>query len=457
MKNIEIDFQFASQAKEALASAHEIASSYKTPTHLTHPTHPIFSPVKLFAKIQNAYQNLYHQSGKGNEFLGWVNLPLQIQKEELQSMQKKAEYLQKNSEIFVCLGIGGSYLGARAVIEALKPQLSLRKEGVPRIIYAGHHLSEDYMSELLELLDHHDYSLCVISKSGTTTEPAIAFRLLRNHLEKKYGRKQAGERIVAITDASKGALKQLADKEGYTTYVVPDNVGGRYSILTPVGLFPLAVEGIQLEELIKGAISMQNTVNQEIPNFKTNPCLQYVWYRQFFYQQDKKIELMVHYDPRLFYFSEWWKQLYGESEGKNHKGLFPCNAGFTTDLHSLGQYIQEGERLFIETVLSIEEPNTHLEIPIDKENLDGMNFVAGKRISYVNAKAEEGTCMAHAQKGGVPVLRIKIPRLNEFYIGQLIYFFEFACGVSGYTLDINPFDQPGVEAYKKNMFQLLGK
>ena len=408
--------------------------------------------------VSQAYNTLLQGNGKGNDFLGWIRLPEEIQAETLEDISAKAEEFRKKSELFICIGIGGSYLGTRAIIEALKPQLSDRMPGAPAVIYAGHQLNQDYMNELLALLDKHEYTVCVISKSGTTTEPAIAFRLIREHLTAKYGKAEAGKRIAAITDRQKGALRTLADTEGFPSYVVPDNIGGRFSVLSPVGLFPLAVAGIDIKSLIKGAADMQKRLTAPALDWEKNIAAQYALFRQYQYvQQHKKVELLVNFDSRFHFLSEWWKQLYGESEGKEGKGLFPSNAGFTTDLHSLGQYIQEGERLFFETVLSLENQHTRLQIPSDGENLDGMNFVAGKEMAYVNRKAEEGTILAHARQGNVPVLRISVPRLNAFHIGQLIYFFEFACGLSGYSMDVNPFDQPGVEAYKKNMFRLLGK
>ncbi len=419
-------------------------------------TSPALSEQK--AAVSRAYETLLQGTGKGNEFLGWIRLPGEIEEKALNEMLAKAEEFRKKSELFVCIGIGGSYLGTRAIIEALKPQLSDRMPDAPAVIYAGHHLNQDYMNELLALLDKHDYTVCVISKSGTTTEPAIAFRLIREHLVSKYGKAEACQRIAAITDRQKGALRTLADSEGLTTYEVPDNIGGRFSVLSPVGLFPLAVAGIDIKFLIKGAADMQKNLATPALDWQQNIAAQYALFRQYQYvKQGKKVELLVNFDARFHFLSEWWKQLYGESEGKEGKGIFPSNAGFTTDLHSLGQYIQEGERLFFETVLSLENPHTQLQIPQDGQNLDGMNFVAGKEISYVNKKAEEGTMLAHSEQGNVPVLRIRIPRLNAFHIGQLIYFFEFACGLSGYAMNVNPFDQPGVEAYKKNMFRLLGK
>ncbi|MEG1573192.1 MAG: glucose-6-phosphate isomerase [Bacteroidales bacterium] len=407
--------------------------------------------------MQKAYQELVHQTGKGKEYLGWLHLPSQIDPKLLAEIEADAQRIQKIAKIFIVIGIGGSYLGARAVIEALHSQMPLLEtpQKAPLVLYAGHQLSEDYLVELLALLDKHDYALTIISKSGTTTEPAVAFRILKNHLEQKYGKAQARERIIAITDKEKGALKQLANEEGYKTYVVPDEVGGRYSVLTPVGLLPIAVAGFDIRALIEGANTMRTELLSSSQAEK-NLAMQYACLRTIFYEAGKKIELMVNYEPRLFFFTEWWKQLYGESEGKEGKGLFPAGVSFTSDLHSMGQYIQEGPKHLFETVLSINSPHLSLEVPHDKANLDGMNFVSGQRLSYINAKAQEATCLAH-QGGGVPTIRICVPSLNEFYLGQLIYFYEFACGLSAYHLGVNPFDQPGVEAYKKNMFRLLGK
>lgn len=443
MNNIRLDFTYGLESGRMLQNLLEKKDSVAT---------------EIKESVEKAYRTLLDGNGAGNDFLGWVRLPREIPVQDLNDIQAKADEFKKKAELFVCIGIGGSYLGTRAVVEALKPQLGDRIEGCPKVIYAGHHLGQDYMAELLELLDRKDYTLCVISKSGTTTEPAIAFRLLRNHLEKKYGKKEACQRIVAITDQSKGALRTLANEEGYTTYVVPDNIGGRYSVLSPVGLFPLAVAGVDIKALVEGAAQMQDLLATPSLDWNENIAAQYALFRQLQYQESgKKVELLVNFEPRFYYLSEWWKQLYGESEGKQGKGLYPSNAGFTTDLHSLGQYIQDGERLFFESVLSVESQHRSLLIPQEERNLDGMNFVAGKEMAYVNQKAEEGTLLAHSEQGKVPVLRICVPGLNARYIGQLIYFFEFACGLSGYSMNVNPFDQPGVEAYKKNMFRLLGK
>ncbi|GHS85560.1 glucose-6-phosphate isomerase [Bacteroidia bacterium] len=410
----------------------------------------------LEPKLKVAQQDLIQKTGKGNDFLGWVTLPNEIDEALLADIEETAQRIRRKAKVFIVIGIGGSYLGARAVIEALQSPFAGHTDTTnPQIVYAGHQLSEDYLYELLQWLDHTDYALTVISKSGTTTEPAVAFRILKNHLEKKYGKAEAKERIIAITDKARGALKTLATKEGYKTYVVPDDVGGRYSVLTPVGLLPIAVAGCDIRQLVAGAQAMSLTATKD-ETVATNPCMRYAAIRNVLYAQNKNTEILVNYDPRLTYFSEWWKQLYGESEGKEHKGIFPASVNNTSDLHSMGQYIQEGERRLFETVLSVETNHHTLEIPTDAENLDGMNFVAGKRLGYVNQMAQLGTIMAHTE-GGVPNTVIGIPELNEHAIGQLIYFFEFACGLSGYLLDVNPFDQPGVEAYKKNMFKLLGK
>ncbi|MCL2027202.1 MAG: glucose-6-phosphate isomerase [Bacteroidales bacterium] len=407
--------------------------------------------------LQQAQQDLIHKTGKGNDFLGWVTLPDEIDDVFLADIEATAKRLREKAKLFVVIGIGGSYLGARAVIETLQNQFaaldSERKD--PFVIYAGHQLSEDYMHELLAILDKTDYAMTVISKSGTTTEPAVAFRILKNHIEKKYGKEKAKSRIVAITDKERGALKTLATKEGYKTYIVPDDVGGRYSVLTPVGLLPIAVAGFDIRRLVKGAQDMKAIVTTET-TISENPAMHYAALRNALYQQGKKVEIMVNYDPRLYYFTEWWKQLYGESEGKEGKGIFTAGVNNTSDLHSMGQYIQEGERILFETVLSVENNREIIEIPSDFENLDGMNFLAGKRLGYVNSMAQLGTILAHID-GGVASIKISVPEISAYTIGQLIYFYEFACGLSGYLLGVNPFDQPGVEAYKRNMFKLLGK
>ncbi len=408
-------------------------------------------------EINEHYASIKNKTGKGNDFLGWVELPTQIDERLINKIEDLAESIRAKSKIFVVIGIGGSYLGARAIIEALSHSFTHLNKGDdnPIIIYAGQNISEDYTSDLLKILDDFDYSLTIISKSGTTTEPAIAFRLLKNHLENKYGKLDAKERIIAITDKERGALKQLADEEGYQTFVVPDDVGGRYSVLTPVGLLPIAVAGFDIRELINGAIKMKNHV-EDSRYINDNPVSAYAATRNALYNAGKKIEVTVNYEPKLFYLTEWWKQLYGESEGKENKGIFPAGVGFTTDLHSMGQYIQEGLRNIFETVISVEKPIQKVEVPEDEKDLDGLNYIAGKQLHEVNHMAETGTTLAHLD-GGVPNLRISIPQISENTLGQLIYFYEMACAISGYILDVNPFDQPGVEAYKKNMFALLGK
>ena len=409
---------------------------------------------ELESRVPATYETIYKKTGAGNDFLGWVNLPSEIDENLLADIEKTAADLRKKSEIFVVVGIGGSYLGARAVIEALQNHFAPLAGEKPLIVYAGHNMSEDYLHDLMAVLDKKDYSLAVISKSGTTTEPAIAFRILKQHIINKYGEQEAASRIVAITDKAKGALKQLANVKSYKTYIVPDDVGGRFSVLTPVGLLPIAVAGIDIRALVKGAVEMEKQCKAN-PN-KDNIVSQYAVARQTLYAQGLTNEIMVNYEPRLVYFSEWWKQLYGESHGKQHKGIFPASVTFSTDLHSMGQYIQDGLRNLFETVISVENSNFELRIPNESEDLDQLNYIAGKRISEVNHKAELGTVLAH-EDGGVPNLRIVIPEVSACVLGELIYFFEMACAVSGYMLDVNPFDQPGVEAYKKNMFALLGK
>jgi len=388
-----------------------------------------------------------------------VNLPTEIDEELFADIEKSASYIRAHAEVFVIIGIGGSYLGARAVIEALKHNfdfaLSHDERQKPLVLYAGQNLSQDYLSDLLDILNKRDYALTVISKSGTTTEPAVTFRILRKHLEDKYGKEGARHRIIAITDKSQGALKQLSLNEGYKTYIVPDDIGGRYSVLTPVGLLPIAVAGFDIRMLVKGAVDMQQQLAKSAL-IKENPAALYAASRNALYKNGKVVEIMVNYQPNLYYFTEWWKQLFGESEGKEGKGLFPAGVVNTTDLHSMGQYIQEGARKIFETVLSIERPQKNLKIPLEDENLDKLNFISGSEIHYVNQMAEIATAFAHVD-GEVPNLRVSIPEVTEYYLGQLIYFYEFACALSGYVLGINPFDQPGVEAYKKNMFALLGK
>ncbi len=394
-------------------------------------------------------------TGAGSDFLGWLSLPDDILP-QLDRIEKMAKHLRSVSDITVVIGIGGSYLGSRAVIEALTHSFSsLRKEKHHDIIFAGQNISEDYLSELLEILDGRNYSIVMISKSGVTTEPAIAFRILRNHLEKKVGKPAAADRIVAITDSRKGALRPLADTNGYETFVIPDNIGGRYSVLTPAGLLPVALSGIDIRMLVKGAKSME-MITRHNRNAVSNPSLLYASARNLIMRTGKTTEIMVSYIPKLHYFAEWWKQLFGESEGKDGKGIFPAAVDFTTDLHSLGQYIQDGQRIMFETVLSVKNPGRKLTIPKENDDSDQLNYLSGKRLSEVDHNAEAGTILAH-NDGNVPVLIISIPELDEYYMGQLFYLFELACAVSGYILDVNPFDQPGVEAYKKNMFALLSK
>lgn len=403
--------------------------------------------------------NIYNKTGKGNDFLGWVELPSNIDAGLLEKIERDARKMQQQSEVVVVCGIGGSYLGARAVIDALSnPFKALHEKEArktPLVLYAGHQLDEDYMAQLLALLDEKDYSVIVISKSGTTTEPAVAFRLLKAHLEQKYGEAQAAERIFAVTDATKGALKKLATEKGYATYVIPDDVGGRYSVLTPVGLLPIAVAGIDIRQLLDGAREMQKSLKEK-DQITENSAALYAVARNILYRKGKTTEILAGYTPSLNYLVEWWKQLYGESEGKEQKGIFPAGVSFTTDLHSMGQYIQDGLRNLFETVLTIESPSRTLEIPADPQDLDGLNFLAGKRLGEVNRMASLGTMMAHVD-GGVPNLEITLPRLDAQNLGMLIYFFEMACAISGYILEVNPFDQPGVEAYKNNMFALLEK
>lgn len=416
------------------------------------------SQINAKAELANKQlETLYNKTGKGNDYLGWVNLPSSISEAHLAEVEATAKKLRsKKIEILVVVGIGGSYLGAKAVVDALTDTFAhLKGSNNPHIIFAGQNIGEDYLSELRDLLANKEYAVCVISKSGTTTEPAIAFRLLKQDVETKYGKAEAAERIVAITDEKRGALRTLATAEGYQTFVIPDDVGGRYSVLTPVGLVAIACAGYDVRALIKGATDMEKATKPGTP-FTENLAAQYAVVRHELYQSGKIIEIMVNYDPKLHYFSEWWKQLYGESEGKEGKGIFPASVDFSSDLHSMGQYIQEGERKLFETVLSIAKVNNTLTIPNDEANHDGLNYLSGKRIDEVNKMAELGTRIAHVD-GGVPNMRIEVPQLSEYYLGQLIYFFEIACGISGYLLNVNPFDQPGVEAYKSNMFALLEK
>jgi glucose-6-phosphate isomerase len=409
-------------------------------------------------QVKAAQKALEDGTCPGNDFLGWLHLPSSITPEFVREIQSTADILRKNCEIIVVAGIGGSYLGARAVIEAMGNSFSwlVADKSSPVIVFAGNNIGEDYLSELTEYLKNKKFGVINISKSGTTTETALTFRLLKKQCESQRGKEDAKKVIVAITDAKKGAARAAADKEGYKTFVIPDNVGGRFSVLTPVGLLPIACAGFDILKLVEGAAVMENECGVNVP-FSENPAALYAACRNALYSQaGKKIEIMVNFQPKLHFMSEWWKQLYGESEGKENKGIFPASVDFTTDLHSMGQWIQEGERSIYETVISIEEPNKKLLFPNDEENLDGLNFLAGKRIDDVNKMAELGTQLAHVD-GGVPNMRILVPQLNEYYIGQLIYFFEIGCGISGNILGVNAFNQPGVEAYKKNMFALLNK
>lgn len=408
-------------------------------------------------KVKAAQEMLEHGTGKGNDFLGWLHLPSSITKEHLDDLKATAKVLRENCEVVIVAGIGGSYLGTRAVIEALSNSFTWLedKKKNPVIIYAGHNISEDYLFELTEFLKDKKFGVINISKSGTTTETALAFRLLKKQCEDQRGKEMAKKVIVAITDAKKGAARITADQEGYKSYIIPDNVGGRFSVLTPVGLLPIAIAGFDIDKLIAGAVEMEKTCGIDTP-FEKNPAAIYAATRNALYESGKKIEILVNFCPKLHYVNEWWKQLYGESEGKDHKGIFPAAVDFSTDLHSMGQWIQEGERTIFETVISVDKVNHKLEVPTDEANLDGLNYLAGKRVDEVNKMAELGTQLAHVD-GGVPNMRIVIPSLDEKSIGGLLYFFEIACGISGYVLGVNPFDQPGVEAYKKNMFALLNK
>ena len=410
------------------------------------------------SKVKAAQEALENGTCPGNDFLGWLHLPSSITPEFLNEVQCVADTLREKCEVIVVAGIGGSYLGARAVIEALGNAFALlvNDKQNPTILFAGNNIGEDYLSELTEYLRDKRFGVINISKSGTTTETALTFRLLKKQCELQRGKQQAKDVIVAITDAKKGAARTCADKEGYKSFIIPDNVGGRFSVLTPVGLLPIACAGFDIKALVGGAADMEKATGKKVP-FEQNIAAQYAAVRNALYNETgKKIEIMVNYQPKLHFVSEWWKQLFGESEGKKHKGIFPASCDFTTDLHSMGQWIQEGERSIFETVISIEQSNRNLLFPNDEENLDGLNFLAGKHVDEVNKMAELGTRLAHVD-GGVPNIRISVPALNEYYIGQLIYFFEIACGISGNILGVNPFNQPGVEAYKKNMFALLNK
>ena len=408
--------------------------------------------------VKCAHNTLHNGTGAGNDFLGWIDLPVNYDKEEFARIKKAAEKIQSDSDVLVVIGIGGSYLGARAAIEMLTNNfhnaLDNDKRKAPKIFYVGNNISSTYMAELLQAIEGKDVSLNIISKSGTTTEPAIAFRILRSYLEKKYGVDEARKRIYATTDKAKGALKTLADAEGYETFVVPDDVGGRFSVLTAVGLLPIAAAGIDIDAMMQGAADAREKYSN--PSLEENDAYKYAAVRNALYNKGKVVEMLVNYEPSLHYFNEWWKQLYGESEGKDNKGLFPAACDFTTDLHSMGQYVQEGRRVLFETVINVEKAKYEIEIEKDEQDLDGLNFLVGKTMDFVNKQAFQGTLLAH-NDGGVPNVVLSVPELTPYYFGYMVYFFEKACGISGYLLGVNPFDQPGVEAYKKNMFALLGK
>lgn len=416
------------------------------------PVEEVIALAQLSSRYLDALNN---GTGAGSDFLGWLSLPDEIQV-QLDRIERKAGDLRSLSDATVVIGIGGSYLGAKAVIEALSHSFSpFLKKKPHEIFFAGQNICEDYMSDLLEILNDRNYSIIVISKSGTTTEPAIAFRILKDHLEKKIGKIQTATKIVAITDESKGALRSMAETSGYDTFVIPDNIGGRYSVLSPVGLLPVAVSGLDIRMLVKGAKAMEEKTRNN-KNGSLNPALLYAAARNLILKTGRSIEILTGFTPRLHYLYEWWKQLFGESEGKDGKGIFPASVDFTTDLHSLGQYIQDGQRIIFETIISVKEAGKKLTISMEKDNSDQLNYLAGKRLCEVNHFAETAIKLAH-NDGNVPVISIEIPVLNEFYTGHLIYFFELACAISGYILDVNPFDQPGVEAYKNNMFALLNK
>lgn len=409
-------------------------------------------------QVENIHKDLHRRANDEKDFVGWIELPTNYDKKEFSRIKKAAKKIKKESDILVVIGIGGSYLGARAVIEALtssfQNMLTDKQRKYPQILYVGNNLSPNYINELIEYIGDKDFSVNVISKSGTTTEPAIAFRIFREMLENKYGIEEARSRIYVTTDKERGALKTLADNEGYEKFVIPDNVGGRYSVLTPVGLLPIATAGIDIDKLMEGAQTAQERYNDS--NLKYNECYKYAVVRNILYKLYKNTEILVNYEPKMHYFTEWWKQLYGESEGKEQKGIFPAGVDFTTDLHSMGQYIQEGRRNLFETVISIENSATDIIINKDEDNLDGLNYLAGKGLDYVNKKAMEGTIKAHVS-GDVPNIAINIEKLDEENMGELIYFFEKSCAMSGMILGVNPFNQPGVEEYKKNMFKLLKK
>ena len=408
--------------------------------------------------VKVAHHSLHEQTGAGSDFLGWIDLPVNYDKEEFSRIQKAAEKIKSDSDVLLVIGIGGSYLGARAAVEALQHSffnaLPKEKRQAPQIIFTGNNISSSYIHDVFDLLEGKDFSINVISKSGTTTEPAIAFRLFRKLLEEKYGKEEALKRTYVTTDKAKGALKTVADEEGMETFVIPDDVGGRYSVLTAVGLLPIAASGLDIEAMMKGARAAREDFGKS--ELSDNAAYQYAAVRNVLYNKGKTVEMLINYEPALQYFAEWWKQLFGESEGKDQKGIYPSSANFSTDLHSLGQYVQEGRRILFETVIKVDKPKHELTINEIEKDLDGLNYLAGKSIDFVNNKAFEGTLLAHTD-GGVPNLIVNIPQLDEYTFGYLVYFFEKACAMSGYLLGVNPFDQPGVEAYKTNMFALLGK
>ena len=412
---------------------------------------------QMKAQAQQANELLHSGKGAGSDFLGWVHLPSSIDDAQIAAIEAQAEKLRAKAEVVICIGIGGSYLGAKAVYEAMNNSFEYlrRKHENPTVLFAGQNISEDYTYELLDAVKDYSIAAIVISKSGTTTEPAIAFRIIKAEIEKRYGKEDAATRIVAVTDKARGALKTLATNEGYPTFVIPDDVGGRFSVLTPVGLLPLAVAGVDIKALVAGATAMEKATDASVP-VDENISAQYAIVRNELYREGKKTEILGSYEPKLQYVGEWWKQLYGESEGKDGKGIFPASVTLTADLHSMGQYIQEGERTLFETIISVAESKHTVKVESDAENLDGLNYLAGKRISQINHMAELGVRLAHID-GGVPNIRVEIPTIDAESLGALIYFFEKACGISGYLLGVNPFDQPGVEAYKKNMFALLDK
>lgn len=437
-----------------MANANKVTFDYsKTKTFIS--GHEVESMKKIVAAAKD---ELLGRAGAGNDFLGWIDLPADYDKEEFARIQKSAEKIKSDSEVLLVIGIGGSYLGARAAIEFLRHNfynmVSKEIRKTPEIYYVGNSISSTYLKHLIDVIGERDFSVNIISKSGTTTEPAIAFRIFKEMLEKKYGKAEAAKRIYATTDKARGALKNLSTEEGYETFVVPDDVGGRFSVLTAVGLLPIAVSGADIEKLMEGAASAREAALNNA--FEENDALQYAAIRNILLRKGKTVEVLANYEPSLHYVSEWWKQLYGESEGKDQKGIFPASVDLTTDLHSMGQFIQDGNRILFETVLNVEKSQEELIINEEPVDLDGLNYLAGQTVDFVNKSAMNGTILAHTD-GNVPNLLVNIPEQNEFYLGQLFYFFEFACGVSGYTLGVNPFNQPGVESYKKNMFALLGK